>query len=294
MATTRYTAKLDRLRALEGAAQVDYALQLARSEKHAEIIEAAIDVLIEARHPDVRPLLLAAYDACESGTGRGDPGCHLRTGLLRRLRPLARQEDRALLEHALLTYAFLPPGRVEVGANLRSQALVVLNDRDETLAGYHAAHLLNDTLEHTSEMSGEPAVTAAQVLASQGQTLPLYAYVLGAEPARPEVIGECLRNLTALPVSLVSLLVQRYGDSRDEIILLGLYDLLLARPAEEPFGQVILEFLATTRLSNLYRYLVSTIVASRRNDLIAPLAALAKNERDPTKKAILDEMLALK
>jgi hypothetical protein len=294
MATTRYTAKLDRLQALEGTAQVDYALQLVRSEKQAEVIEAALDVLIAARHPDVRSLLLAGYAACESGTGRGDLGCHRRTDLLRRLRPLARMEDRALLEHALLTYAFLPPGRVEVGANLRSQALVVLNDLDDALAGYHAVHLLNDTLEHTSEMSGEPAVTAAQVLASQGQTLPLYAYVLRAEPARPEVIGECLRNLTALPVSLVSRLVQRYRVSGDEIILLGLYDLLLAHPAEEPFGGVILEFLTTTRFSNLYRYLVSTIVASRRADLIAPLAKLAKNERDPAKKAILDEALALK
>jgi len=48
MATTKYTAKLDRLRALEGAAQVDYALRLAQSEKHAEVIEAALDVWLVA------------------------------------------------------------------------------------------------------------------------------------------------------------------------------------------------------------------------------------------------------
>ena len=182
--------------------------------------------------------------ACESGEGRADSGCHLRTGLLQRLRPLARLEDRGLLEHALLTYEFVPPGRRwEVGANLRAQALVVLNDIDPTLAGYHAVRLLNDSLEHTSEMSGEPAVTAAQVLATQGQTLPLYAYAMRAEPARLEVLAECLRSLTGVPASLVSLLQQRYGDSRDEIILLGLYDLFLARPADEPFGRVVLEFL---------------------------------------------------
>lgn len=295
MATTRYTAKLERLRALEGAAQVDYALRLAQNEKHAEVLEAALDALIVAQHPEVRPLLLAAYAGCESGEGRSDSGCHLRTGLLQRLRPLARLEDRGLLEHALLTYEFVPPGRRwEVGANLRAQALVVLNDIDPGLAGYHAVHLLNDSLEHTSEMSGEPAVTAAQVLATQGQTLSLYAYAMREEPARFEVLAECLRNLTGVPASLVALLQQRYGDSRDEIILLGLYDLFLARPADEPFGRVVLEFLSTTRLPNLYRYLVSMIVASRRDDLIAPLTKQARHERDPMKKAILDEALALK
>ncbi len=296
MATTRYTAKLERLRTLEGTqAQVDYAVQLARSEKHAEVLEAALDVLIVAQHPEARSLLVAAYTACESGEGRSDSGCHLRTGLLRRLRPLARLEDCALLERALQTYEFVPPGRKwEVAANLRAQALVVLNDLDPAPAGYHAVRLLNDSLEHTSEMSGEPAVTAAQVLAAQGQALPLYAYAVREAPARSEVLAECLRNLTGLPASLVSLLQQRYGHTADEIILLGLYDLLLARPANEPFGHAILEFLATTRLPNLYRYLVSSIVASRREDLIAPLTRQARNERDPMKKAILDEALALK
>jgi hypothetical protein len=294
MATARYTAKLERLRVLEGAAQIDYAVRLAQSEKHAELLEAAFDVLVAAQHPDLRSLLLAAYAACEGGEGRSDSGCHLRTSLLQRLRPLARLEDRGLLEHALLTYEFVPPGRRwEVAANLRAQALVVLNDLDPALAGYHAVHLLNDSLEHTSEMSGEPAVTAAQVLAAQGQTLPLYAYALREAPGRSEVLAECLRNLAGVPASLVSLLQQRYGKSADEIILLGLYDLFLARPADEPFGRAVLEFLATTRLPNLYRYVVSMIVASRRDDLIAPLTKQARNERDPMKKAILDEALAL-
>src|SRR5262249_34190814 len=153
---------------------------------------------------------------------------------------------------AVSTYEFLPPGPSEVAAELRAVALVTLNELDGTLAGFHAVHLLTD--KHTSSMSGEPAVTAARVLAAQAESLALYLYVLRHDSGISEVFGECLRGLTALPRALLVPLVERYIDSRDEIVLLGLFDLLLAREADDSFHELILEFLATTRLYNIYRY----------------------------------------
>jgi hypothetical protein len=44
-------------------------------------------------------------------------------------------------------------------------------------------------------------------------------------------VAECLRSLTDLPASLLPSLVERFRESDDEIVLLGLFDLLLAHAA---------------------------------------------------------------
>jgi hypothetical protein len=49
-----------------------------------------------------------------------------------------------------------------------------------------------------------------------------------------------------------------------------------------------------TRLYNMYQYLASTIVATRREELIEPLEELALDERDPRKAQILRDALELR
>jgi hypothetical protein len=237
-------------------------------------------------------VILDTFAQCEGSGPRRDAGCHLRAALVRALRPVVLWQDRDLLERAASTYEFLPPGRSEVAAGLRAAALVTLNEIDQTLAGFRAVRLLTDT--YTSSMSGEPAVTAARVLATQGESLPLYAYVLAPEARVSEVLGECLRSLTVLPRSLLAPLVDRYLASRDEIVLLGVFELLIAREADTSFDDTILDFLADTRLYNIYRYLVTTIVASRRDDLRRSLEARAAGEADRTKADILARALAVR
>ncbi|MBV9172386.1 MAG: hypothetical protein JOZ81_20110 [Chloroflexi bacterium] len=296
MAKERAADKVERLQNLAPfpKAQVDYALRLVETERHPDVSQAALDVLAGASDPRVRATLLERYTFLEGDPTRRDAGCFGRAAILKALRDMARQDDAALLERAVSTYEFLPPGRLEdseVAAGLRSVALVTLNEIDETLAAYHAVRLLHDRF--TSRMSGEPAVTAAQVLASQGHALPLYAYVLGDAGLVPEVVAECLRHLTAIPTSLLAPLVDRYVSSEDELILLGLFDLLLAHEAKAAFATVVLDFLRTTSLTNMYRYLVNTVVADRRVELIEPLYVLAQNEQDRDKATILREALAL-
>jgi hypothetical protein len=297
VAKAKDTAKIERLRNLSTSpdAQIEYALRLVQAEHHPDVIQAALDVLAATADPRARLAIVDAYAACTDGR-RHDPGCYMRTALMQALRHMGSRDDVGMVEQAVSTYEFMPPftgpTEGEVAAGLRSVALITLNEIDETLAGYHSVRLLVD--RYTSSMSGEPAVTAARVLAAQDQILPLYAYVLRAEPDVPEVVGECLRHLTALPASLLAPLVERYLASADEIVLLGLFDLLLAHEAQTIFTATVLDFLRTTRFYNLYRYLVSTIVAGRRDGLIAPLEALVATEEDRLKVEILQQALELR
>lgn len=291
-------AKVDKLQRLKDltatpAAQLDYALALLASESRQDIVDQALDVLRAAPEDTrVRAALLEAYARFESGPGRGDQGCYGRMALLRALRPLARREDAALLARAASTYEFLPPGRSEVAAGLRSTALVVLNDVDEQLASYHAIRLLTD--QHTSPLSGEPAITAAQTLAVQGQYLPLYGYAVRTDATMPELVAECLRNLSGVPLSVLWPLVDRYITSPHEIVMLGLFELLLAHPERQVFLPLIVEFLRETRLMDLYRWLVSTALTSREPKLIAAIKALEREENDPRKLVILHDALSLR
>ncbi len=300
MAKIRPTVKLERLRGLadQPAEQVDYALELVETEDNPDVVQAALDALADTPDARVRRALLDRFTRDADGAGGGDSDCYRRVALLQALRYRAQRDDASILERGVTTYEFKPPfypddpTRGDVAAGLRSVALVTLNEVDETLGGYHAARLLID--RYTSPMSGEPAVTAARVLAAQGHALPLYGYALREEPGISEVVGECLRNLTPLPSSLLPALVARYRDSTDEIVLLGLFDLLLAHRDRARYDDVVLDFLRATRLYNIYRYLVSAIVASRREDMVARLQAMEAVEPDRLKAEILRDALALR
>jgi hypothetical protein len=296
MAKGREVTTLARLRQLDGAPdeQAAYAARLVEESHNVEVLGAARDVLVARADPAYRPILLGKYAECAGEPSRRDAGCHTRTAIFRALRPLARPEDSALLAAATERHEFLPSGSgpVEVAAGLRAAALVALNEVDDVLAGFHAARLLTD--RHTSPMSGEPATTAARVLASQGQTLPLYAYTIRDGPLVADVVAESLRGLVAMPASLLPAIVARWIESRDEIVLLGLFDLLLAREDRADHTEVIFDFLRTTPLLNTYRYLVSTLIAARDDALVARLTALAGVEANRDKAAILQSTLALR
>ena len=75
-----------------------------------------------------------------------------------------------------------------------------------------------------------------------------------------------------------------------------MFDLLLTHEAHASFhnSNTVLDFLHTTRFYNLYRYLVNSIVASRRKELVEALVALAGTEQDRVKAEILAEALDLR
>jgi hypothetical protein len=291
MTRTDSTASLTRLRILDGSVeeQAALAVRLVEQERNVDVVIAALDVLGKRADPAVRPALLRRYAYYDRDGSRRDPAGTIRIAILRVLRPLAMPDDAALFERAASTYEYLYG---EAAGGLRAAGLLALSEVDATRAGFHAVRLLTD--EHTSTMSGEPALTAARLLAAGEQLLPLYAYVLREGPAVSDVTAEALRSLTALPAALLPALADRFRESDDEIVLLGLFDLLLAHPARAEFQRFIVEFLHATRLYAIHRYLASAIVAARDMALIAELTTMEKVERDPRKRDALRQALALR
>ena len=286
--------KIVELRALADspAEQTAYALKLLETERNYLTVEAALQVLAENPVPEVRALLLNLYKYYEEDVTKRDQGATMRAFILKVLRDTVRKDDVPLLERAASSIEFMPPGRFdEIAMGLRSAALITLNEIDSALAAYHAVRLLND--EHTSKMSGEPAVTAAQVLATQRNYLPLYQYITQPGEKISEVLAECIRNSVDLPLSLLEKLVAEYGRSNGDAVLIGLFDLILVHRANANFEEFLTNFLTTTRNYEVYRYLVLAILTSGQKALITKLVEVANGESDPRRVPILLEVLAV-
>ncbi len=261
---------------------VERALAALRKERHALRLEGPLETLAEADDPRIREALLARYAQAET---QGDTGAILRTALIRALRHHAATADAPFLERAARTYEGVLQN--EVAMSLRAAALVTLNEVDPTLAAYHAVRLLFEP----AALSGEPALTAAKLLASQDQPLPLYRFALAPPPgAAPEVAAECLRGLKAAPPSILRELAETSRDCQDETILLGLFDAILDRPE---LGDVVLDFLRDTRLDGMFQWLVASLVAARREDMLPEMRRMAETDPDRTKRNMLRDALEL-
>jgi hypothetical protein len=291
---TKVPAAVERLRALaeQPDEQARLALALLERERGIQVVSAALAVVLAVPpRPAARPILLRLYDHYDADGVKRDPGCDLRVAILTALQPLVQGDDAALAERALTTYEFLPPTRAESAGELRAAGLLLLAGLDPERARYHAVRLLVDP--HTSRMSGRPAVDAVRLLADHGQTLPLYQVAVDPRGGVSEVIAACLQNLTAAPPSILAGLVAQYGESPDDLLLAGLFDLLVAHPGGAAHVDFLVTFLRTTYRMAAYRYLVTTILAARPPGLFAALLNVAETERDRRRAEILVAALDL-
>ena len=270
----------------EQDSQVELGLVLLGRAKNPEAIGSAVGTLADSTDPRIRQVIAQKYATLNAEPRRRDSGCFQRTALVRALRGRATPDDNALLERALWTVEII--GRFDSATGLRAAALVTLNDADGALASFHAVRLLSDA----HEMSGEPAVTAARLLAMRDQLLPLYGLVANGG-GTSEVRAECLRGLTRLPVSLVTRLLEQYRDEKDNTVVVGLFDLLLGHPARPEFAGFIAAFLDRTQSIDLYRFVVNSIVASRDPVLIALLRRPDGPGENSPKGMVLREALGL-
>lgn len=266
--------------------QVELGLALLSRAKSPEAIGSAVGMLEHSDDPRIRRTIVEKYAWLNGEPRRRDSGCFQRTALVRALRGHGTADEVPLLETALWTREII--GRFDAASELRAAALVTLNEIDGALARFHAARLLHDA----HEMSGEPAVTATRLLASREELLPLYEIVV-MDDARAEVRAECLRGLTALPVSLVSRLLDRYRNEKDETVMVGLFDLLLGHQSRAAFGDFIAGFLDRTQSIDLYRFAVNSIIATRDPALIAVLRRPDGPSETTLKGKVLGEGLAL-
>jgi hypothetical protein len=267
-------------------AQVELGLVLLGRAGNPEAIATAVGALGDSADPRIRQVIAQKYATLNAQLRRRDSGCFQRTALVRALRGRATTDDIALIETALWTQEIV--GRFDAATALRAAALITLNDVDPALAGFHAVRLLTDA----HEMSGEPAVTAARLLAMREELLPLYGLVASGS-GTPEVQGECLRGLTSLPVSLVTRLLVQFHNEKDSTVMVGLFDLLLGHAGRAAFAQFIGSYLDRTTSIDLYRFVVNSIVASRDPVLVALLRRPDGPGESSPKGTVLREALAL-
>ena len=237
---------------------------------------------------ELRSTLLDRYRAIAEEGRRRDPGCHVRVALLRGLRERVTTEDVPLLVGAVDTYESMPPSGDDVAAMLRSTGLVVLNVIEPRLALFHACAHLSDA----DPMSAEPALTAVRVLGSQDQLAPLYAQAMALAEGQDEVVAECLRELVRAPASIVDRLAALFLESRDEVVRLGLVDLLLGHPDRDRFGPLLLECLGTAT-PDVFRYGATLLVAQREVALVDALRGRAEVTADRDRARIMEEASAL-
>ena len=289
-----------RLNSLASApdAQSDFAVSLLQPRQKRDVLLAALKVLAKHPNPAAREPIRQLFEHFSADGRKRDPGAFTRRAVLDAWRPVALPADVPLILQAVNTYEFLPPGFKEDAILLRTGALLILNELDDTLAGFQATRLLVDGF--SDPMSGEPALTAVRVLASQEQTLPLYLYAMQAnEAAIPEVVSECLRSLTRAPAALIPGIIARHGKAESAIIRIGLCDLLICHEAgtQAPLALQAVAYLADalTTMPDLaaYRYLVIAMLTSRRAELTAAVLQTARLETHRGRIGVLLEVLDL-
>jgi len=236
-----------------------------------------------------RAALLARFAHLSENGPRRDPGCLIRAAIVRALRGRLHAADLPLLERGALFYEAVRG--VETASSLRAECLAAMDDLDEALALSHATRLLLDAggLNPTPDS----IVTAIRLLGERAEFRPLYLYVLQGE-GHPAVIAECLRQLSALPVSLVPSVVARHDGKLDDAIGVGLLDMLIDHPAWADFAPLVLERIATARSEHVYHFGAVAVVASRKAALIAGLIEVAASERRPARLRILRDALVLR
>ena len=239
--------------------------------------------------PRLRAGLLARYQQLAANGPKLDPTTTVRSEILIALREAVLPADLDLLETAAITYEVGYGG--ELAGPLRAAAVVAMVPIDPVRASLHAVRLLADG-RNTNEMSGEPALSAAKVLAARGETLAIYSRAL-ADGNGGEVLGECLRSLTGLPAQLALLLAAKHAENRDEAVLLGLADLVLGHPDPAVAANFLPGWLSGLASEDLFRYIATAAVASRREDLRRVIVGLAAAEVRRERRAILEEALAL-
>jgi hypothetical protein len=288
------TANLGRLRELasDPTALTEHAIALLAPGQGRAANNAALDVLRARPAAESRPALIALYAHLDENGPKRDAGAFLRRAIIAALRPVALPSDAELLARAARTVERMPPSFKDEAGGLRAAALIALNEVDEGLAAFHATRLLAD--EHADPMSGEPGVAAARVLGSQEALLPLYLLALQVPTAAlPEVVSECLRQLTGLPVPLVEGLLARHAETSSAAVRVGLYD-LLANHRAGPQGLSFLEGeMARLKDADLYRYLLVTLLSARREGLNAAVLRAGPLKTDARKIAVLLESLAV-
>lgn len=283
--------KLDRFRALRNdpAARRELAREILDQEANAELLMAALQALDDRVRVEDHGVLCGLYSWLEEDFRRRDPGGMVRVEVLRVLWHLRLRDDLELAEAASTRVERSLNGNGEV---IRAAGLALLGVLDPEVAAFRAAAMLARVDAHP--MNAEPALTAARLLGSLGHSVALATHVLRPPRSEPsEVTAECIRGLSGLPVRHIQPVLDAFASSTDEVVLLGLGDLVVSLEPGEAVSAVVREMLTGADTPEVYGFLVTAIVASRRDDLLAELLGTLPGEVRQARLQLAHEALQL-
>jgi hypothetical protein len=287
---------LDRLTALKNDPErrCELAIELLRDFDDPLVLHQALAALgptppAGAREPLVR--LLGQFSAAPAR----DPGGLLRAAILGHLDEHLTAAELPLLEKAVATVERTPNDRAGA-AVLRAAALIALDRLEPDLATAHAALMLANARDPflTSEMTGEPAATAARVLGARDQWAALLVFVASADSAiSAEPLSEAIRGLAGAPESVLVPLLDRLSADPREVVMVGLCELAVAHRGGPALESWFAGFLRKVPSADVYRYLFTAVIASRRHDLFETFARSLAEEYDRARLAAACEALPL-
>lgn len=287
--------RLDLLVRTDPPASRVLAIDIVQRERAHRVLEPALDVLSADPTPDIRPVLRERYADLTDNGMRFDQDCSLRVKIVQLLRAIGSPNDVDLAERGVRLIQLNPPARVDVAQALRGQCLLLLSDISPERAPYYAVELLHDP--HQSVFSGEPAVTAIQVLAEHAQILPIWA-VARRTGSHPDVLAQAFASLRRAPpdLQLDALTLQlkdaaERGEDGDGVALVAAEAMVLNH-LSGGYPAVIDLIRATINL-NLYRYLLMTVARDGDNLLREQILDSGKAEKNPARASILAEVYGL-
>jgi hypothetical protein len=267
------------------------ALELLRDHRERQIVDAALAklkgcTLGDSARSILRPKALYYLDNPEH-----DSGCDIRDALVRLLLEIGNPADLDIYLRGVEVHEQLRG--VDVGQTLRAASLIGIAMTDSALGSIYAVKLLAD-LEDTSRFSGEPAITAMAMLREQGDTLPIYHYLLMLRhvpdppfpqvKTPPEVESKALELLAPdFSAVLYREVALPYIQTDRVIPQVGIISYIVGNRRQELYD-LLETIVQATHHSDLHRYTVIEMAASRQItliDLLYHLAGIAPTKRVP-------------
>ena len=281
--------KVDRLRALRSdpALLHDLAMEVLADEGSPELVKLALQSLGETVRPSDGPILRDVYAYFAASGPKRDPSGPVRVEALRALWHLRSADDRGIAIDAARKFESGVNGNGEM---IRAAGLALLGVLDPERAAYAAAWAVASG--DANEFSGEPSLTAVRLLAVLGETRLLLGLAIAPSTVNADVTAEVIRSLAPVPMEYLESVFEELSGSENEAIIVALADLASSLPASPSVTRLVGDLLSRAPQPEVYAFLASTIVASRRPELVGVL--IESLPREMSQKRLRSALEALR
>jgi hypothetical protein len=269
MTRSNQTQILDRLKA---ATDLDTRHALALNLLDVSLSRQMVDEALYALErvtltEDDRPILRAKAAYYFEHDDR-DSGALIREKLIRLLTKIGHPDDGDLYLRGVRVYE--PKPVTDVAQTCRAAALIGLAGVDRALCCIHATRLLGEP--DTSQLSGEPSLTAVAVLARFDERLPLYHFLLRqgesfTREGKGEVIGRALESIGPdFPAAVYGDLARSFLKLDAPAASAGIINHIVENRVAALYP-LLQQLLDDTRHADLHYYGLVTLAATRDDTL---------------------------